>query len=172
MEPNIPSTNDNVVDQQLPAEQNARPKSTLNIKFLLIAAIVFILVVLSVIFISVKSTTKNIVPATPTEAPKPTLRPFPPKGEYVENQLIVEYREGMSPEDLKDNNQRSQLAEALQDAGVVSQEKHYQSTDPKLKNFYILTFKEGIDAQEVSNKIYAIPQIKSVEPNGTVEIFK
>lgn len=173
MEPNNTSDNSNIVNQQVPAEQNTRPKSTLNIKFLLIAVIVFILIAVSVIFISVKSTTNKMVPpVSPTETPKPTLIPFPPKGEYVENQLIVEYKEGMSPDELKDNNQRGQLAEALQNAGVISQEKHFESTDPKLKNFYILTLKEGIDAGEVSNKIYAIPQIKGVEPNGKVGIFK
>lgn len=165
MEPNNASNNSNVVNQQLPTEQNTRPKSTLNIKFLLIAAIVFILVALSVIFISVKSTTNKIIPVSPTETPKPTLQPFPPKGDYIENQLIVEYKEGMSPDELTDNNQRAELAKVLQDAGVILQEKLSQTTDPNLKNFYVLTFKDGIDVKAASRKIYEIPQIKGVEPN-------
>lgn len=172
MESNNTSNNSNVVDQQLPTEQNTRPKSTLNMKFLLIAAIVFILIALSVIFISVKSTTNKIIPANPTETPKPTLQPLPSEGGYVKNQLIVEYKAGMSPHELTDNSKREKLATSLQELGVISQEKLHESTDPKLTNFYVLTFEQGIDLEKVRSKIYALEEIKNVDPNTEYEAFE
>ena len=171
MELNSPSNN-NVVDQQLSADQNDKQKSVLRIKLFLIAAVVATLIAISSVFIAIKSTTKNILPATPTETPKPTLPPFPSEEGYVKNQLIVEYKAGMSPAELIDNNERSKLASSLQELGIISQDKLYNSDDPKLRNFYVLTFKDGVDVKDITDKIYAIPEIKGVEPNVIYEILK
>lgn len=154
-------------------------KSKLLILFL---AIILITALPLVIFFSTKQTPVGPQPeptqipeptgiVTPTFEVKPTLPPFPEKGGYVENELIIEYKEGMSPDELTDNGQRSRLAQALADAGVISQKKLYQSLDPKLKNFYVLTFQNGVDVQEVSKIIYQLPEIKGVEPNGKASIF-
>lgn len=171
MDPNNSNIgNDTNREVQIP--NNSKFGSIPKTRNLLIATVIIIVIILPVLFLSVKSVKEKKPMVNPTEAPKPTLLPFPSKGDYVGNQLIVEYKEGMSPDELRDNNQRSQLASDLQELGVISQKKLYESTDPKLKNFYILTLKEGIDAKGVSNKIYSIPQIKGVEPNGKVGIFK
>lgn len=181
MEPNGPGNESNLNPENPPVPSGNKWNQLLKSKFYILFIVIALVVVLfPVLFFStylVKNNSK-VAPSPTRQAPspvedtKPSLQPFPSKGDYVENQLIIEYKEGMSPEELLDNDQRSQLAADLQRLGVILQEKLHESTDTNLKNFYVLTFKEGIDVEKVSTEIYKIPQIKGVEPNGKVEIFK
>ena len=184
MDPNSSNNKSNLNQEVPPTQDSSRLHQILKTKtYIIFIVLALAAVIFPILYFLMQTVSKNNLPKLPAENPKstisipseankPTLPPFPSQGDYVKNQLIIEYKEGMSPEEILDNDERSALAQALQDAGIVSQKKLSDTTDPKLKNFYVLTFKEGIDAKEVSTKIYAIPQIKGVEPNGTVEIFK
>ncbi|MEK7559465.1 MAG: hypothetical protein AAB521_04105 [Patescibacteria group bacterium] len=183
MEPKSPDNESNLNQEDSSTTQGSKLSQLLKSKFyILFIAITLVVIIFPVLYFST-NLIKNYSSVSPTPAPvvspsvsptedaKPTLAPFPSKGDYVENQLIVEYKEGMSPEELLDNDERSKLADSLTELGVTLQEKISETDDPKLKNFYVLTFKDGIDVEAVSSKIYAIPQIKGVEPNGKVGIF-
>jgi hypothetical protein len=109
---------------------------------------------------------------SPTIEVKPTLQPFPPKGQYVEGQLIISFKNGRGIEDLSIERSK-EIQEIFRQAGVISQEKIYKdSTDPALKNFYILHFAKGIDIEKAAQKIYELPEIKGAEPNAKATIFK
>lgn len=184
MEPNGPGNESNVSPENPPVSSGNKLSKLMKSKFyILFIAIALVVILFPVLYFStnlVKNDSK-VAPSpipdspsptdVPTENAKPTLAPFPPEGGYVENQLIVEYKEGMSPEELLDNDQRSKLAEELTELGVILQEKISETDDPKLDNFYVLTFADGVNVEEASKKIYEIPQIKGVEPNGKVGIF-
>jgi len=149
-----------------------KPFNIFSSKVIVIAVIILILILIPIFFFVVKSSQEKKLISNPPESIKPTLIPFPSKGNYVENQLIVEYKEGLSPSELIDNDKRENLASALQKIGVTSQNKLYESNEPTLKNFYVLTFKAGVDVKKARIEIYELPEIKSVEPNIIYKIHK
>lgn len=107
--------------------------------------------------------TKNSAPKDPVVV-KPTLAPFPEKGEYVEEELIVEYEEALTEE------HRAQLFESLKTFGVTSEEP-LGSEEGASGNFYRLIFSPGVDVEAVSTQIYALPGIKHVESNAIYKLF-
>ncbi len=110
-------------------------------------------------------TNKIATQPTPSPFAKPTLPPFPEKGLYVENELVVRYILGKTPEDL-DQQRKTEIDKILEDNGVISQTRVYsQSTDPALNSFYSLKFKEEINIEDAAKVIYEIPEIQGVEPN-------
>ncbi len=83
---------------------------------------------------------------------------------YVEDQLIVKYRNDYTLEQLQN------LKKSLEDLGVVSQEKVFDSDSPRLKDYYVLKFKNGTDVRAIKEKIDKIPEIDFSGPNTIVTI--
>lgn len=95
---------------------------------------------------------------------KPTLAPFPEKGQYVEEELIVEYEEGLTDEE------RAQLTQSLKAFGMASEEQ-VGAAEGEGGNFYRLIFSPGIDVEAISTQVYELPGIKHVESNAVYKLF-
>lgn len=152
-------------------ENNSKLKKMLKTKNLLIAAVLIFIIIVPALLFSVKSVKEKEPRITPTEVLKPSIIPFPSEGNYVKNQLIVQYREGRSPADLIDNDERSKLASALSELGVISQEILIKDQETNLQNYYVLTFSDDIDIKDAVEGLSKIPEILTVEPNATFNLF-
>lgn len=167
---------------QQPMQPSLDDMSKKNIKkiiLIVIGVLITILLFILVMYLfmnnrSNDSSQKTLPPVSPTPITiKPTLQPFPSKGQYVEDQLIIRYNDGMSPSELKEPERIAAIQNLFKVVGVISQEAVYKgNTDPKLKNFYILHFSRGTDIKSAAKEIYTLPEVKGAEPNAKATIFK
>lgn len=95
--------------------------------------------------------------------------PVFPKGvRYVPDQIIIKYKEGQSPEQLKEaGNERAAaaLTTTLKNIGMLSQEKLFTSESVLLNNYYVLTLRSGVNVPEVYRKLNSVSQIENITPN-------
>lgn len=104
----------------------------------------------------------------------PEGSPFPKGSKYANDQIIVKYKNGQSPEALKKDgktDQEKSLAESLRSMGVLSQERLFTSVDEFLKNYYLLLLKPGTDIQELYKRLTGVPEIDSVTPDYILDTF-
>ncbi len=104
----------------------------------------------------------------------PEGNPFPQGSKYANDQIIVRYKEGQSPEELRNKgrtDQEKSLADSLLGMGVLSQEKLFTSVDEFLKNYYLLLIQPGTNIQELYKKLTGIPEIDSITPDYILETF-
>ncbi|HVT00906.1 MAG TPA: S8 family serine peptidase [Patescibacteria group bacterium] len=89
---------------------------------------------------------------------------FYPNAPYVANKLIVKYKDSYTEDEI--NN----LKGKLDNIGIESQEPLFDSkNDKNLSNFYVLTFKKGVDVKKVAKDLANTPEIEAV---GADYIFK
>src|SRR3989344_2186984 len=86
-----------------------------------------------------------------------------PNAPYLSGELIVKYKSSYSYDEILN------LKGKLEKIGVVSQKQLFDSKDPGLSNFYILTFKEDTDLKKVAEELSKTPEIEAV---GANYIFK
>ncbi len=105
----------------------------------------------------------------------PGGNPFPKGSEYSNDQIIVKYRKGQSPEELKKDGrleQEKSLADTLVALGVESQQKLFTSVDDFLKNYYLLYLKQGTNIQDLYKKLSDVPEIDSITPDYILKTDK
>jgi hypothetical protein len=133
----------------------------------LILVLFFAAAILLPLTIFVSSRSDVLKPEAPKEEIKPTIQPFPSEGEYVKNELIIQYKDGMEYKNLSEERKK-EIDAYLKDLGVTSQEKLTITDDPNLDDFYILIFEQGKDVKSISEKLL-LPELEGVEPNPIYE---
>lgn len=105
----------------------------------------------------------------------PGGNPFPEGSKYVDDQIIVKYKNGQTPDDLvKSGNTKKEksLAEALLSMGVKSQKKLFTSVDSLLNDYYLLLLKPGTNIPNLYNKLLTVPEIDSITPDYVLTTLK
>lgn len=98
---------------------------------------------------------------------------FPQGVRYVPDQILVAYKTGSSPEELMLQariSERDKLIQALQDVGVISQERIFPGDTSVLQQYYLLNLKKGTDIKEMYKKLETIPEIQNSTPNYILKI--
>jgi hypothetical protein len=107
--------------------------------------------------VSPTPTTNSLTSPTSTESPLPTP-------EFVQDELIVKYKQGMGPDEVQADRKTS--IEALyKEVGVVLEKKLYQSSSSALKNYYLLNLKTSLSLENAISKLKTLPEIENVEKN-------
>lgn len=153
-----------------PVQKSVQPEPSLNKKWLIIGAVVFLFILSGALFFFSSNTAKN---QTPTVTPSltgptpPDKKPFQlyPGNAYEPNKLIVEFRSGMGPDEELNVAKKQLLENKLSEIGVISRKKVFDSNDSNLKNFYEFTLKPGTDLKTAGEKINDLEAVKSVEAN-------
>lgn len=98
---------------------------------------------------------------------------FPPGVRYVQDEIIIKYKNGQSPEELKfqgKQTDREKLLLSLAQVGALSQKKLYQDEAGGLGSYYILTLKYKSNIPEVYESLKKIPEIDTSTPNYILRI--
>lgn len=98
---------------------------------------------------------------------------FPKGARYVPDQIIVNYKEGQSPEELilAGKKQESEaLVTSLSKIGVVSQKKLFTTGNELIGNYYVLNLKKGASLRSVYQKLTRLPQVKNAAPDYILKI--
>lgn len=144
---------------------NQRIKQTskhFSAKLLILAGlVVVIVVVIGVILLG------GVLNKSKMSQAKPTLPPFP-SIPVVPDELVIKYREGMSPQNLS-VNQKKQLEEALANLGVVSSEPMFEEAGAPLDRYYLIHLKPGTNLEGATNAIYQLEEVEHVGPNTLYE---
>ncbi len=136
---------------------------------LIVLGVIAMIVFLPFMLSSVGGTKGKVIESP--KISKPTLPPFPTEVS-VQGELIIVYADGKNPEENTDLESKKRIDEVLSSIGLMSQEKLYKdSTDAKLKNYYLIKFNSPISLQQVAEKIYALPEIENAEANVKNSIF-
>jgi hypothetical protein len=99
---------------------------------------------------------------TPAGTP-PCAPPPGPPGEVVEGRLIVNYRPGYAPHEITDPAAKQRIASAFQTAGVIAQEKAFESLDFRFVRYYILYLSPGTCLTKAYGILMSLPELASVE---------
>lgn len=139
--------------------------------------IIISIIVLVVIFLGGVVSVLVSAYRLPIPEEKKIIQIIPKDAVFAPDRMIVKYQEGYSPEDLqkaveqaknatgvgarleknieKISGQKTaaqelaELEKKLQTAGVISQQKLYDTQSPELKNYYLLELKQGSDVRKV-----------------------
>ncbi len=133
-------------------------------KLLIIGLVVLIIIVLiggAVLMGRILNTSKGSI--------KPTLPPFP-SVPVVPDELVIKYREGMSPANLS-NAQQKKLQEELAGLGVISSKAMFEEAEAPLDRYYLINLKPGTNLEEATNAIYKLDEVEHVGPNTVYEIL-
>lgn len=98
---------------------------------------------------------------------------FPSGARFVQNQMVVKYKTGESPQALEAQNKTVELQKlqnALGKLGVVSQSKLFSASNSILENYYVLQLGSGVTAKTIYPKLASIPQIDIAVPNYILSI--
>lgn len=125
---------------------------------LILFGVALILLVPLIFFIS--GSIKSNQSTKPDTAPPTSNDPF--LAPYVPDELIVKYKSTYTLEELEN------LKTTLDSIGVIEQKKLFDDGSGNLENFYVLTFKEGVDVKEAKERLDMLPEIESVSPNTIV----
>ncbi|GEM_PF-6797720 len=87
------------------------------------------------------------------------------KVEYAPNQIIIKYTPEYTPDKLKDGPKKQKLAEVLQQAGVTSQERMFDTQEGSLQGYYLLHLKPGSDVLRVRDYLRTYKEIGIPQPN-------
>ena len=124
-------------------------RKLLIIGFLLIAVLLFF----GFLFIKSKET-KNLENLPKKSIPKGTT--------YVQDQIIVKYKDGVNPLDLE---------KKLKEIGVISQEKLYKDTnDSVLKRYFIFKLKKGVSVEKIYEILNSFKEVENAEPNYIIHV--
>lgn len=157
-------------------------------KTIFISIIVFVVIFLGgVVFVLVS------VYRLPVPKEKKIIQIIPKDAVFAPDHMIVKYQEGYSPEDLqkaveqaknasgvgatleknieKISGQKTaaqelaELEKKLQTAGVISQQKLYDTQSPELKNYYLLELKPGSDVRKVHTILDSFDELTVSSPD-------
>ncbi len=151
--------------------QKNQKKSGLSKKAVIIfSLILLILIVIAVLLMSQKTPQKEGVTTAVREEPSPTVViTLPPKGTYLEDQLIVKYKEGRSPAELQDTAEVEQLKKADLDAGMLQRTKLLPKATGQMSLYYVVVLKKGSDLKKAMEIYQALPQVSEVQINAIVK---
>lgn len=93
---------------------------------------------------------------------------FPRGVRFVNNQIIVKYRIGQSPNELRSAGKTSEakaLSTKLEKIGVLSQQKLFTTNNILLTNYYLFILKQNLNIPHVYEQLNGISQIENVTPN-------
>lgn len=127
----------------------------------LIILLIILVMPASFFMLSSKKTSENI---SPTSVPKNIYGTPIPTNPIVEDELLIKYKKGQTPED-QTVEQKAGIKKTFDQLGVISQEKLYNSQDPVLRTSYVLKFKKGIDVRKIIDTLKNIPEIENAETN-------
>lgn len=103
----------------------------------------------------------------PTKEPLPTF----PESQAVEDELIIQYAQGMEFDALTEER-KNEITQILNDLGVISQERAYPDAgEGELMRSYLLKFSGGQDIEEAAQEIYKLPEIEGAQPNTQFGLF-
>lgn len=105
----------------------------------------------------------------------PAGNPFPEGSKYVDDQIIVKYKGGQTPEEMVkngDTEKERSLAASLLEMGVTSQKKLFTSVNSLLNDYYLLILKPGTNIPNLYNKLLTIPEIDSITPDYILTTLK
>jgi len=87
-----------------------------------------------------------------------------PKAPYAADQLIVKYKDSYTLVEIE------RLRDKLNEIGVVSQEKVFDSNDPRLKNYYLIKFAKGSNIDNIIKELEGFPEIEKAGPDYIIEV--
>ena len=144
---------ENPIDSQnTPFYQN----SFLRRNKIMIGMIIVAVILVVPLFIFIISSISPQQKAKPTPAPKKE-EDFKPVAPYVPDQIIVKYKDTYTLDEI------TRLKRKLEELGVVSQKKVFDSDDPTLRNFYLVKFRKGTDIVKIRKELLNFKEIESVE---------
>lgn len=126
-----------------------------------VALFIILLIPLSFFAVNSQKTAKTIFP---TPIPKNIYGTPIPTNPIVEDQLIIKYKKGQTPED-QTPEQKARIKKIFDQLDVISEKKLYNSEDPVLRTSYVLKFKKGTDVKKIIDTIKTIPEIENAETN-------
>lgn len=132
-------------------------------KIIIGTIIILILLVIPVSFI-VSGSKKTSETLTPTPIPKNYYGTPIPTNPIVEDELLIKYKKGQTPED-QTPDQKAKIKKIYDQLGVISEKKLYNSQDPVLRMSYVLKFKKGTDVKKIIETLKTIPEIENAETN-------
>lgn len=98
---------------------------------------------------------------------------FPQGVNYVQDEIIIKYKNGQSPEELEARSElksRQKLLDSLSKIGGVSQKKLYEDSGNGLGSYYILSLKPGVSVPDTYSALKDIPEIETPSPNYILKI--
>ncbi len=181
-------TDENINPQNIPIQSpntdltNQKSPPSSSKKTILIVLLIILIIAISLLFFlffnqKEKSTNPTIIPTVNPQISMATSGQLAPSSgvqitpEFVPDEVIVKYKTGQSPDEIKDENKKNKLEDSLQRIGVLSQEKLYNSDDPILKRSYLLKFKKGSDILNAIEKLNKLEEIEYAEPNNIQNTF-
>ncbi len=171
-------------EQQVPIVENQQPQNPIeennplskNRKLLFIGIIVFFLLITIIIstFSYFKYREKgesikvNISTTTTTKesllSPTPSEQVGIPTPEFVQNELIIKYKQEMGPDEISPER-KAEIDNYFKKLGIISQRKIYESSSSALKNYYIINLETEVNLDSVISTINELPEIENVEKN-------
>jgi len=86
---------------------------------------------------------------------------IPKNAQYIEDEIVIKYKEGFAPGEEKHDSIKQQLKEL----GVISSQKVYESTEAPLDRYYKLQLKQGTNIEEIRDALNKLEAIGEAEPN-------
>lgn len=148
IDPQVPSDN-NIIEEK-PSIYSKFPILKKRLALMIILFVVALILIVPLILFIISSLSNKDISQVEQDIFKPTAP-------VVQNQLIVEYKDKYTKE------QALSLKNKLEKVGVISQEKVFDSDEPRLRNFYLLKFKDGTDPVEVKKELNNFPELESVD---------
>lgn len=133
-------------------------KNKLILLGMIIVSVIFFIPLIMFVFSSLRPA--PVPPKDNEEVPRSVIAPEAP---FVPDELIVELKSKYTEPELK------LLKQKFDEYGVVSQEKAFDTNDPKTQNFYLLKFKKGTDVKKVAEELTSLDLLNNIEANYIVE---
>lgn len=132
-------------------------------KIIIGVIIVLIILVIPASFLMAgsKKTSKTV---SPTPMPKNIYGTPIPTNPIIEDELLIKYKKGKTPED-QTAEQKTRIKKIYDQLGVTSEKKLYNSQDPILRTSYVLKFKKGTDVRKIIDTLKNIPEIENAATN-------
>lgn len=132
-------------------------------KIIVGAVILFIVLLIPLSFFAISSK-NSLKTVSPTPMPKNIYGTPIPTNPIVEDELLIKYKKGQTPED-QTSEQKARIKKIFDQTGVISEKKLYSSQDPILRTSYVLKFKKGVDVRKIIDTLKTIPEIENVTTN-------
>ncbi len=95
---------------------------------------------------------------------KPPLEPIPEGSVYTPDEVTVQFAQGYTPAPQGENENWDRLYAKLQELGVQSYSKVFDSNDPDLSRYYKLKLSSDAEVATIREELYKLDEIKASEP--------